>query len=243
MAMTSLVDWGAFHPEDLLGANDPYTLDALAPGETVVYCENCRLGYHASTVDFLRRENGGRCTACNIPNRWRTFTLPGSVPVTPETAVTTTETAGTLVKLDRIWEHVGQFVTFEGYVHRVYQSRSSGTWFVQFEDTRNPLESFRLVIYNRYTRVWTDAGLNIEDYAKRTIRVRGLIRNDPMWGIQILIDRPDVITFVDDGKPDGEDDMDPVVLDQFLFDPQADDDIPDPDGSDGTPTQRIIWKI
>ncbi len=232
------LNWGVFHPESLLGANDPYQLSPLLPGETIIYCENCNLGFHATTVEFLRAQNGGRCSACNVPNRWRTYTLPGGSAVKTPEGVDTPAAAGTLVKLDRIWEHVGQFVTFEGYVHQVYQSRSSGTWFVKFEDTRSPLAGFRLVIYNGYTKAWTSEGLDIKTYEGATLRVRGLIRNDPAWGIQMLIDRPEVISIVDDGKhnpdpgshSDNEDDDDDAGFPL------------DPDG-DGPPSQRIIWKV
>ena len=214
----SAVSWGSFRLENLLGANDPYTLTPLQAGEHAVYCTNCRLGFHLSTVEFLRRENGGMCSSCNAVGRWQPVILPGGegLPPVVDLPVVMPGSDEHVVRLDKIWDHVGQFVTFEGYVHQVHQSRSSGTWFVKFEQTRSPIEGFRLVIYNGYTRHWNDAGLNIHDYAGQTIRVRGLIRDDPNWGIQMLIDQPGVIAIVDK--------------------PESSEPRPEP------PTQRIIWK-
>ncbi|MGI9253067.1 MAG: hypothetical protein ACR2J8_04925 [Thermomicrobiales bacterium] len=223
--------WGAWAPEQLLGVNDPYQINPLMPGERIIYCDNCHLGYHRDTVELLRSATGGACIGCQMTGRWQEFTLPGgetnaAVVIAPAVAPGTDEA---LVRLDKIWEHVGQVVTFECYVHRVYQSRGSATWFVLFEPKANPLDAFRLVIYNRYRRAWTDQGLDIPDYAGKTIRVRGIIRNDPQWGMQMLIDRPEVVSIVGDGKAEA-----PVVAPSGAAGAPASD--------PPTPVQRIIWK-
>jgi len=159
-------------------------------------CGRCCVGYHAETADFLRQANEGKCVSCQRSDRMAVVVLPGAGRAAggpAETAAVAPAAGDRLVRLDKIWDHAGQIVTFEGFVHQVYQSRGSGTWFVKFEQTRIPTEGFRLVIFNSFTKRWTEQGLDIRDYAGQTIRVRGLIRVDPTWGIQMLIDRPDVI--------------------------------------------------
>ncbi|MFM9108825.1 MAG: hypothetical protein ACKOWF_19240 [Chloroflexota bacterium] len=202
--MTPAVSWRPFDPADFIGVNDPYTLTPLEAGEVVRYCDSCKLGYHASTIDFLLQANDGRCAHCNVPNRWITVELPGGKPEipVPVPAQAPSQPDGAAVTLAKIWDHVDQIVTFEGYVHTVFQSRSTGTWFVKFEQTRTPLEGFRLVIWSRYTSRWTDRGLDIRAYEGKTIRVRGLIRDDPNYGIQMLIDGPDAISVPTDAVPD-----------------------------------------
>jgi hypothetical protein len=227
------VTWnsGEWAPEHLVGLNDPYTLTPLAPGERIEYCTNCHLGYHLATVAMLREGNRGACVGCMQPGRWRVFILPGGDGLVTELPAVAPVASDTLVRLDKIWDYVGHIVTFEGFVHRVQQSRSSATWFVVFEPKRNPLEAFRLVIYNRYSKNWLDEGIDINSYSGKVIRVRGLIRVDPNYGIQMLINQPGVITIVDDEKRDA------------VADSAAPENPPDPyPPANDQVTQRIIWK-
>lgn len=221
--------FGACTAAGLVGANDPYALTALAAGERVTMCGRCCVGYHAETADFLRQANEGKCVSCQRSDRMSVVVLPGTAAavVPAETAAVAPAAGDRVVRLDKIWEHAGQIVTFEGYVHRVYQSRGTGTWFVKFERTPRPAEGFRLVIFNGFTKRWTAQGLDIRDYEGQTIRVRGLIRVDPVWGIQMLIDRPDVIGVVGEEKPAAPEPAAPAA------EPEPE---PPPAG------RRILWK-
>lgn len=196
------ISWGAFDPAQLVGASDPYTLSPLLAGERVTFCARCVVGYHAETMAFLRQQNHGQCVGCGRSDRLAAVVLPGlpSAGKHPPIAVVGAGDVP-LVTLEKIHEHVGQVVDFEGYVHQVYRARGTGNWFVKFERTRSPVEGFRLVIFNRYTPNWTNVGIDPLAYEGQVIRVHGLIQVHPDWGIQMLIDRPSLISFAEKATP------------------------------------------
>lgn len=195
------ISWGAFDPAHLVGASDPYTLSALLPGERITYCARCVLGYHAETMAFLRQQNHGQCVGCGRSDRLVAIVLPGAAATGKPPLAVIGAGDVPLVTLEKIHEHVGQVVDFEGYVHQVYRARGTGNWFVKFEQTRSPVDGFRLVIFNRYTPNWTGVGIDPFAYEGQVIRVHGLIQVHREWGIQMLIDRPSLISFVEKATP------------------------------------------
>lgn len=196
-----------FKPENLIGTSDPYSLVTLRAGERVVACTRCHVGYQLDTMRFLQQASMHQCLSCTQADKLMTIVLPQpAVAVVPVVKPTPTVPAPPLksqpvVRLDAIRQHVGQIVDFQGHVHEVYRAVGSGTVFVKFEKTKSPVEGFRLVIFNSYLDAWRQAGIDWEAYAGHEVMVHGVIRDDPQWGIQMLIDRPELIKVVEGDAP------------------------------------------
>lgn len=194
-----------FKPENLIGTSDPYSLVTLRAGERIVACTRCQVGYQLDTMRFLQQASMHHCLSCTQADKLMTIVLPQpAVAVAPvvkptPTVATPPPKSQPVVRLEAIRQHVGQIVDFQGYVHEVYRAVGSGTVFVKFEKTKSPVEGFRLVIFNSYLDAWRQAGIDWEAYAGHEVMVHGVIRDDPQWGIQMLIDRPELIKVVDGG--------------------------------------------
>lgn len=92
--------------------------------------------------------------------------------------------------------HIGQVVTVEGFIHLVHRS-GRGTYFIKFEKTPRPFDGFKLVLFNQYVPVWTNAGIDPREYQQKRLRVRGLVQDHPEWGLEIIVNRPEMISIVD----------------------------------------------
>ncbi len=89
-------------------------------------------------------------------------------------------------------------------MQRVHRTQA-GNYFVKFENTPRPFDGFKLVIYAEYAKQWFNlAGGSPYLYENKTIRVHGLIKNHQDWGLEIIVNSPDVIQIVDPAAPDGE---------------------------------------
>ncbi|MFM8594084.1 MAG: hypothetical protein ACKOCK_06815 [Chloroflexota bacterium] len=195
-----------FKPENLIGTSDPYSLATLQAGERVVACERCQVGYQLATMRFLYQAGLNDCLNCNQSDMLKTLDLPKPAGVVPPIVIAPTPQVPPVktqpvVELADIEKHIGQIVDFRGYVHAVQRSQSSGTVFVKFEKTKSPVQGFRLVIFNSYLDAWRKAQIDWESYAGRHVLVHGVIRDDPNWGIQMLIDRPELIKVVEGDAP------------------------------------------
>lgn len=90
-------------------------------------------------------------------------------------------------------------VVVQDYVHEVYRSQNTGTYFVRFEPRKRydpPFAGFKLVIFPNYQSAWSKAGISIFDYEGHFIRVRGVIQVHEIWGIEILVNSPNLIQIV-----------------------------------------------
>ena len=188
----------AFNPANLVGAADPLTLTPLLPGERVHACTRCQSGYHAETFQFLRDQNHGNCVGCRQRDKLTVVVLPGTLPARAPAAAA--PAAGNAVTLDKVRDRIGEVVTFEGHVHLAHRSYR-GNWFVKFEQTKAPFEGFKLVIFENYARAWDEAGISPKVYEGQTVRVRGLVQEHPTWGLEILVNRPEMVEIVDPAKP------------------------------------------
>jgi hypothetical protein len=201
LSRSGIVGFGPFEAAALVGASDPLTLTPLLPGERVHACARCRLGYHGESFDFLRAQNAGQCVGCRQADRLLVLVLPGTAPpsVAPPSRPAPPAPAD-VVTLARIRDHVGQVVTFEGYVHKVHRSKL-GTYFVKFEQTDKPFAGFKLVIFDRYVPHWEFAMVDPMDYQGEVARVRGLVQDHPTWDLEIIVHRPEMIAILDPAKP------------------------------------------
>jgi hypothetical protein len=210
------IDWGGItsfglpDPHGLVGVEDAFDHTPLLPGERVAFCTRDKVAYHIETWEFLRAQNRGRCCICGQTSVIQLVTLPGTPLLRPEAVIP--QPLGTLlpgekiISLKEVTEYLNLAVTVEDYVYEVYQTKSTGSYFVRFEP-RSPYQpvfsGFKVVIFKNYLKRWTAAGLAVEDYRHRSIRVRGVVQEHPRWGIEILVNSPRMIEIVSgaDQKP------------------------------------------
>lgn len=213
----SPVDWGANKRNEddfsyLVGAEDAFEHTLLLPGEQVAFCSVDKVAYHLHTWQFLRDQNNARCCICGRQGVIRLVHLPAATPEPVLTAISPSaqllpapETpAGTapgekVIQLAEIWRHVGLAVVVEGMVEEVYETRATGAFYIRFEKrhpTDPPFQGFKVVIRPRYVKEWTTAGVSPFAYQGKVIRVRGVIHDDPAWGIEILVNTPRLISIL-----------------------------------------------
>ena len=204
------VDWGGGavgskpNLEALIGVEDAFEHTPLLPGEKVAFCKRDRVAYHLATWEFLRQQNQGRCCICGQSNVVTIYTLPGRLiekpVITQPVALPLILRPGEkVIRLNEVREHVNYAVTVQDYVHEVYQSHNTGTYFVRFEPrgwVDPPFAGFKVVIFPDYLSAWTNAGISIPDYQGHHICVRGVIQVHKSWGIEILVKSPRVIKIV-----------------------------------------------
>ena len=180
-------------PPSLVGCFDPLDGTVLEVGERVVVCLACGTGYHATSWDFLSDHNGGACCNCK-----RTSELTYILLAAPTEAVKTpaVDRHGEVVRLEDLRGHVNLAVVFEGLVVAHQISAASGTHFIKFHQDRNPFKGFKLVIFSSEIHRWDRAGIDPASYVGRTIQVRGLLKDHPRYGLEILPKAPDSIRLV-----------------------------------------------
>lgn len=205
------IDWGGNSPVGgssvnlgaLVGAEDAFEHTSLAAGEQVAYCTVDQVAYHLHTWDFLKTQNRGACCICGRVGTIQIVTLPG-VKISQPAIVQPVQPKvhaypGEVIRLEDIPDHIGRAVTVEAFVHKVYQTKNTGTIFVRFEPQSGsePVYSgFKLVIFPDYQSAWRKQGLNIFNYQGKYIRVRGVVQHHAKWGIEILVNSPHVIQVI-----------------------------------------------
>ena len=205
------IDWGNVAGSSvpdlktLIGVEDAYEHTPLVPGERVAYCKRDKIVFHLATWEFLKQQNQGRCCICGQSNVITIYTLPGTLierPIAPEivTWPPILRPGEKVIGLNQIYDHINFAVTVQDYVHEVYCTKSTGTYFIRFEP-RGPRDAvykgFKVVVFPKYERLWNEMGLSIRSYEGRTIRVRGVIQVHPEWDIEILVNSPRVIEIVE----------------------------------------------
>jgi hypothetical protein len=204
------IDWGdgVVHSvpnlEALIGIEDAFEHTPLLPGEQIAFCKRDKVAYHIATWEFLRQQNQGRCCICGQSNVITLYTLPGRLiekPVIPQpvTPLTILRSGEKVISLQEVRDHVNYAITVQDYVHEVYRSQKTGTYFVRFEPRGwddPPFAGFKVVIFPDYQSAWSKAGISIPGYQGHHICVRGVIQVHKTWGIEILINSPRVIQIV-----------------------------------------------
>ena len=208
------IDWGDQEQLDLsrlVGVEDAFEHTPLLAGESIAYCQYDRVAYHLSTWEFLKTVNNGRCCSCGKLGTITILSLPGvPVPAPAPPAL-----PGKLPKPAPTWQglpvigrkdvgqYVGRAVVVQDYVHEVYETRSTGAFFIRFDRRQPsdpPFKGFKVVIRPGYVRAWRDQGLAPKAYQGKTIRVRGIIHDDPDWDIEILVNSPLLIEVVGESQ-------------------------------------------
>jgi hypothetical protein len=197
---------------DVSGVLDPVTGTGFSDGESAWRCTNCQMFYHNQTYRFLRDQNFRCCVGCGqaslersrVGTAKRSRTKPQR-PASLEPEIRREFAQGptdqTLfqppaVRLVDISQYVGHVVYFQGRVVEVQRSRSANTYCVKFQ--RGPwARVFKLLVFPNYVDNFTHGEQTIRDYARKTIRVRGLVQRHPEWGLEILVYNESAIVVLD----------------------------------------------
>lgn len=175
---------GAPSAKELEGLRDAFTGEPLSVSKGLYRCSSCRVYYHAASHAVLVSENSSQCVSC------------GRASIVAITTDSARQQGGanfdpSAVSLANIRSHVGRVVTFEGYVHNVFQSRRGTDYAVMFENA-SWTKGFKLVFFRgSVERVGGEAF--IKSMRNRTVRVRGLVVNHPRFGLEILVSERSMI--------------------------------------------------
>jgi hypothetical protein len=197
---------------DVSGILDPVTGTGFSDGESAWRCTNCQMFYHNQTYRFLRDQNFRCCVGCGQASLERSRVGTAKKPrikpqrpaiPEPETKQEFTQRPGdqTLfqppaVRLAEISQYVGHVVCFQGRVVEVQRSRSANAYCVKFQRGAWA-RVFKLVVFPNYVNNFTHGEQTIRDYARKTIRVRGLVQRHPEWGLEILVYNESTVTVLD----------------------------------------------
>lgn len=202
-AKDSGIEWsgygasGAPDLHSLIGIEDAFDHTKIVAGERVAYCKRDKVVYHDTTWRFLLQQNSGRCCICGKADQIVFYSLPGepvqksayaqmplpAIRFSNETFIPSSEAAN----------HLNKVVSVQDFVHEVYRSKSTGTYFVRFEPrslSEPPYKGFKLVIFPNYVGLWEALGINIPSYQEKVVRVRGLIQQHKTYGLEIVINSP-----------------------------------------------------
>ena len=171
---------------DLTDLHDAFTGAALRPELGLYRCGSCTVFYHLESYNLLREENGSRCVSCQKPN----IVL---FDVTKETR-TGKDYNPDIVTLDNYRDYEGSVVTFEGFVHKVNESRRGSDFAVMFENT-SWVRGFKLVFFRDAVRK-VGGPEYIRSLRGKTIKVRGLLINHKRFGYEIIISEDSMIVGV-----------------------------------------------
>lgn len=179
-------------PPDLVGCFDPLDGTVLEAGERVVVCLACGTGYHSTSWDFLLAHNAGACCNCKRSSDLTFVVLEPARRATREAV----DERGGIVRLEDLRNHVNLAVVFEGRVVAHQISAATGTHFIKFHQDRNPFKGFKLVIFASEVYRWERLGIDPASYVGQTIQVRGLLKDHPRYGLEILPKSPSSIRVV-----------------------------------------------
>ncbi len=171
---------------DLDGLHDAFTGAPLKKASGLYQCQSCKVYYHAESFQLLRKENASRCVACH------------STDITAIVADTKTprgkDYTPKIITLQNYQQHAGSVVTFEGFVHKVLRSKRGSDFAAMFEN-KSWSRGFKLVFFDRSAkRVGGEKYIN--SLAGKKIKVRGLIKKNPIFGYEIIVSEKSMILSV-----------------------------------------------
>lgn len=168
---------------DLKDIQDAFTGSLLDTTKDIYQCRKCKVYYQSLSIQILREENGGCCVSCRskeiIPVK-SFFNVTRGINILPN-----------IVTLQTFRNHIGQTITFEGYVPRVNVSRDGRSYAVMFEDT-SWNNGLKMTVFKGTVR---DSGGSrfLRSLQGKTIRIRGLLTNHHTFGFQIVVSHRDMI--------------------------------------------------
>ncbi len=97
--------------------------------------------------------------------------------------------------LDGLRKNAGRVLIVKGRVYRVYHSRRSDTYFLNFGPTK---ESFTCVIFKRVAREFLRKGINPLSFNNKFVKIKGRVIDHPKYGLEIILESPDRIEVIED---------------------------------------------
>jgi hypothetical protein len=169
---------------DLSGLHDAFTGAPLNPQLGLYQCGKCKVYYHTESFEILRQENSSRCVACSSQS---------IQSVTEKTARSEPgrDHRPDVVTLSNYKNFVGRVVTFEGTVRDVKVSKNGTDYAVMFEYA-SWTKGFKLIFFRKsISRV---GGVSFINSLKgKTVCVRGLVVNHPVFGYEIIVSERSMI--------------------------------------------------
>lgn len=178
---------GARGAADLRDINEAFTGRRLDLSQAIYECVSCHVFYQAASIAVLREANSSRCMACGskeIVEQGRGQAHAQARNYTPE-----------LVTLRNYRQHIGRIITFTGVVHDVKQSRRGADYAVMFESA-SWTKGLKMVAFKGGVRELGGATM-LRSYKGKTLTIRGLLIDDPVFGPEIIVDDPAMIMRVE----------------------------------------------
>lgn len=197
------LDSGEPDLKNLIGLEDAFDHTKLVAGDRIAFCKRDRVAYHISTWEFLVQQNSGKCCICARGDQIAFYTLPSEDAERPIRILQPTPRkeypSDKIIERSDVRNYINRVVTVQDYVYEVYRTKSTGTYFVRFElrpSRKPPYHGFKLVIFPNYAKQWELAGIDIFSYEYKVIRVRGLIQEHEKYGLEIVVNSPNMIEIV-----------------------------------------------
>jgi hypothetical protein len=178
-------------PSDLAGVVDAFTGEALNAALGLYQCGKCQVYYHRASYDVIRNENGGQCVAClGTSIRGVSLAQPhrDSRPASGEArrqANPLSNYRPDAVTLFNYRDHIGRAVTFESFVPKVLSSRRGRDFAIMFENL-DWKAGFKAIVFRRHLAAVGGVQF-VRSLQGRTIRVRGLVQKNPIFGFEIVV--------------------------------------------------------
>lgn len=218
-ALAATISWGSGgtsrldDPLHFIGQTDPLEGTSLTAGETITICTRCGVGYHLSSMSFVRSVASNRCVSCKTVGQFENLILvagaSATMVVTPAeeskpaadfvVAVNPVDADGRpIIQLHQVRDYIGEDVAFEGRILNV-RLTGGGAHFLYFERAARVLDGFRAVIRPRDLFFWEIEGvIPADDYPDQWVRIVGKIVDDPRWQLEMVIQRPEAITIINE---------------------------------------------
>ena len=174
---------------DSYDAIDAYTGRRLGPSEPFFECSKCHAFYSSGSLEVLRELNADKCMVCGLATVQRA-------------AASTQAWRQTRSGAEQVTQHtyssqIGRVVTYKGFVYDVRPSRNGNDYAVMLEP-KSWREGLKLMAF-RGSVARLGGPRRLTSMRGRSITVRGLLINHPIYGPEIIINDPSMILEVSDG--------------------------------------------
>lgn len=95
-----------------------------------------------------------------------------------------------VIEVERLRSLAGRVARIRGRVYNVGYSRKSNTHFLNFGPSRS---SFTAVIFSDALSRFQQKGVQPKDYAGRELELKGVVKNDERYGLEMILDSPDQV--------------------------------------------------
>lgn len=167
---------------DLAGLVDAVTGAPIRAEPGLRQCQRCKVLFQEESYRFLIAQNRGQCASCGDAN----LVIYGGAKGQERR-----NAAMGVVPLSKVRDMVGQTVLFEGRVVKVLTSRRGTDHAVMFEDT-SWSKGFKMVAFQGNLDAIGGAAF-LRSLVGRTVRVRGLVTYNPIFGYAIVVTQRSMI--------------------------------------------------